>query len=177
LVGAALMGLVWLKLGAPPIESPFAKASPPPARSEAARPQDDKTTEASAEEAPEVVPPRFEYASVLPEMEVVIPPEDLRPKRVDEMDRPATVTTPPAGADSAAVYDLQLGSFTKKSDAERMKASLALLGINARIQKVTVDDRGTYYRVRSGPYSRDQAYSLHAQLDNNGVDNQIYRLK
>ena len=77
---------------------------------------------------------------MLPKFEVVIPEEDLeaRPDRA-----PAAVAAP-------GPYVLQAGSFSTHPDADRMKAQLALLGIVARIQKVSVDDK-TYYRVRIGP--------------------------
>jgi hypothetical protein len=61
-------------------------------------------------------------------------------------------------------------------DAERMKASLALKGIRAHIEKVSVNDK-TYYRVRSGPYNRDQAYSLHTRLKSRNIDSLVIRIK
>jgi cell division protein FtsN len=88
---------------------------------------------------------------------------------------PARVAASPASGE--AVYLLQLGSFRSTSDADRLKASLALLGITARVEKVTIDDKGTYYRVRSGPYSRDQAYRLHNSLKGNSVDSLIVRAR
>jgi cell division protein FtsN len=45
------------------------------------------------------------------------------------------------------------------------------------VEKVTIDDKGTYYRVRSGPYSRDQAYRLHNSLKGNSVDSLIVRAR
>jgi len=178
LVGATLMGLVWLKLGTPPVDSPFARTAPPAEKAQASTASIEATEPAtSTETPPEVPPPRFEYPSLLPEMEVVIPPDELKPE-APEAKPVAPVTAPPAveQAGTGPLYDLQLGSFSKRADSDRMKASLALLGITARIEKVTVDGRGTYFRVRAGPYNRDQAYSLHEQLDKNGVDNQIYRI-
>lgn len=56
---------------------------------------------------------------------------------------PRPVATP-------GMYVLQLGAFTREQEAESMKARLALVGMNARIQPVRVD-RQTYYRVRIGP--------------------------
>ena len=49
-------------------------------------------------------------------------------------------------------YMLQAGSYQRQSDAERLKAELALLGMSSQIQKVTIQDRGDFYRVRLGPY-------------------------
>jgi len=187
LVGATGVGLAWLKLGpsgpaAMTTTREVAPAAPAPAteapREEQRRPDD-------------VPPPRFEYYSVLPEMEVVIPAEDLRPRAAPPPQPPKTtsmpelpgsevsqvVETPPPTPNTKAVYQLQLGSFRSSADAERLKASLALIGITARLEKVTIDDKGTYYRVRSGPYDKQQAYSLHKRLKDNRVDSMIVRAR
>jgi cell division protein FtsN len=45
---------------------------------------------------------------------------------------------------------LQAGSFKQATEAEKMQAQLALVGIAAKIQRASVDDE-TWYRVRIGP--------------------------
>ena len=57
---------------------------------------------------------------------------------------------PPSPVDTPGMYVLQMGAFTRQTEAESMKARLALVGMTARIQPVMVD-RQTYYRVRIGP--------------------------
>jgi cell division protein FtsN len=47
-------------------------------------------------------------------------------------------------------YVLQAGSFAALTDADRRRAELALLGIESRVQRVSIDER-TYHRVRVGP--------------------------
>jgi len=200
LVGAALMGLVWLKLdsGGPkggPLSRPAAPAAPAPAAPAPTQaPAVPEQTAPATANQPEMTPPRFEYYSVLPEMEVVIPPEELKngpsakappaPAPVESRSVPERESAPapipvPSSADvtGGPVYLLQLGSFRRNEDAERLKASLGLLGITARIEKVTIDDKGTYYRVRSGPFSKEQVYSLHERLKSNGVESQIIRVR
>lgn len=110
--------------------------------------------------------PQFEFYSVLPEMEVEVPPEALRPS-------PGVTKTPTT---RTGIYQLQVASYRSSGDAERMKASLALKGISSRVEKVSVNDK-TYYRVRSGPYNRDQAYSLHTRLKSNKIDSLVIRIK
>lgn len=65
-----------------------------------------------------------------------------------------TDTEPPPPApnpvDTPGMYVLQMGAFVRQTEAESLKARLALVGMNARIQPVMVD-RQTYYRVRIGP--------------------------
>ena len=56
----------------------------------------------------------------------------------------------PSPVDTPGMYVLQLGAFVRETEAESLKARLALVGMTARIQPVMVD-RQTYYRVRIGP--------------------------
>lgn len=58
--------------------------------------------------------------------------------------------TAPSPVDTPGMYVLQMGAFIRENEAESLKARLALVGMNARIQPVMVD-RQTYYRVRIGP--------------------------
>jgi len=65
---------------------------------------------------------------------------------------PDTQPLPPAPSpvDTPGMYVLQMGAFVRETEAESLKARLALVGMTARIQPVMVD-RQTYYRVRIGP--------------------------
>src|SRR5512141_2440637 len=47
---------------------------------------------------------------------------------------------------------LQAGSFANESEAENLKARLALAGWEATVQEADVPDKGVRYRVRIGPY-------------------------
>ena len=85
---------------------------------------------------------RFEFYDILPRYEVVIPEVETeagRALRTNAVEEPGS-------------YVLQAGSFGALADADRRQASLALLGIESRIQRVTVDDE-VYHRVRIGPIS------------------------
>jgi cell division protein FtsN len=83
---------------------------------------------------------RFDFYEVLPQYEVVIPEVELEPRR----DAAVRAVEEPGR------YVLQVGSFTKIEDADRMRANLALLGIESRIQRVTIDE-DVFHRVRIGP--------------------------
>ena len=61
---------------------------------------------------------------------------------------PATVTVAP-GNDTP--YILQAGAFGASGDAEAVKARIALLGLSARVESASINDK-TVYRVRMGPY-------------------------
>ena len=82
---------------------------------------------------------RFDFYDILPN-EVVIP-------EVESQAEP--VRTAPS-VDDPDSYVLQTGSFRIPEDAERMRANLAALGIESRVQKVTIDNTD-FHRVRVGP--------------------------
>ena len=88
--------------------------------------------------------PRFEFYTVLPEMEVRVPDEQLpvRQSRREEH------------AGKSASYVLQVASFKNHQEADRLRATLALRGMEATIQTVSVDGKQTWHRVRMGPFSR-----------------------
>ena len=65
---------------------------------------------------------------------------------------------------------LQAGSFTKANDADNLKANLALMGVEASVQQVMVQDK-TFYRVRLGPYNRiEEVNKVRADLARAGID-------
>ena len=51
---------------------------------------------------------------------------------------------------------LQVGSFGESGDAESLKARLALMGVQAQVTPVKINDR-TWHRVRVGPYADARA--------------------
>ena len=95
--------------------------------------------------APAPAPPperRFDFYDMLPNFEVIIPEQEPDVS-------PETETQPLL---EPGIYVLQAGSFLEYADADRRRAELGLLGIESRIQRVTIDDR-SYHRVRIGPSS------------------------
>lgn len=113
--------------------------------------------------------PRFEFYKVLTDKQdaTVATPS----KRAD---KPKSADNKPADTRPAVTYEphlLQAGSFPKADDAEKLKAKLALLGVEASIQSATIPDKGVWYRVRLGPYkSAEELSSARSFLKQNGVD-------
>jgi cell division protein FtsN len=83
---------------------------------------------------------RFDFYDILPQYEVVLP-------EVESATGPSARSKP---VEEPGSYVLQAGSFSAASDADKLQANLALLGIESRVQRVTVDD-DVYHRVRIGP--------------------------
>ena len=160
------LGLAWYLFGKGYI--------PQPAGDAPAQVQDSSTdTEAAAEE---VAPnrqdkdrPKYDFFTVLPEMEVVVPEQEL-----SERVRPEADTAAP-GQVNESRYLLQVGSFRELADADQLKAQLALLGVVARVQSVTVND-ATWHRVRVGPVnSAREADDVRSRLADNGIDSLVMK--
>lgn len=77
--------------------------------------------------------------------------------------------TPSAPAASDARYILQAGAFAASGDAETVKAKIAMLGLNARVESAQIGGK-TVYRVRMGPYgSASELADAKAKLNGGGL--------
>ena len=116
--------------------------------------------------------PRYDFYTVLPEMEVLIPDSELQERvraeapAANTTGQPATTAvTPPAGVR----YRLQAASYRDPRQAEETKARLALLGVTASVQSVNING-STYHRVYVGPYtSAAEVERVKQQLASNGM--------
>ena len=107
---------------------------------------------------------QFGYHEFLLEDEYVLPqPAEPEPEpqtqtaktsKPEEPEPPAPQPTEVTASPKASSYVLQVGSFNNFKDADAVKVNLALQGQQAFIQKVTVEDRGVFYRVRVGPFDQ-----------------------
>jgi len=104
-----------------------------------------------ADDLPSTTPkpdkPRYDFFTVLPEMEVVVPEQELKN---------SSQTQSQTLQQDSESYLLQVGSFRQAGDAEQLKARLALLGVSAKVQSVNVNDT-TWHRVRVGPIAGARA--------------------
>jgi cell division protein FtsN len=170
LVGALAVGLAWMKQeGAPKVAKEQPTETEPAAKTEVKK--EEKPTQLKKTEKPKT---NFEFYTVLPEMEVVVPEQEIdkpiSPATAQPSQKPDTSTS---GNSGEPAYLLQMGSFQNYKDADRLKARLGLLGIEADIQSVTIDSKAgkqTTHRVRSGPYSRNQAHDMHEMLKKEKID-------
>ncbi|MBP6070428.1 MAG: SPOR domain-containing protein [Candidatus Accumulibacter sp.] len=147
--------------------------------------------------------PRFDFYKILPGNAEAIPdpkPEEAKPV-VSKPGETKAITTAPGEAkpvdakpvESKAVASkptegkvdkdntlkepiyLQAGSFASASEADNQKARLALLGAEARIQQVMLQDK-VWYRVRIGPYHKmDDVTHLRADLARQGIEANVVR--
>jgi cell division protein FtsN len=119
---------------------------------------------------------QFDFYKVLPEKEVVIPNAELSAMAKAEQDKVAAANNASAATPAAAAagateggYVLQVGAFPQSSDADAMKAKLALQGFTAQVQAVTLDGQ-VWNRVRIGPFaSATQLQAVQKQLAAVGI--------
>jgi len=201
LIGLFVAFLVYIKMQAPAEPTGYFQESlPPPVETtqpvKAAGPGTN-----SGKETPQAPPPppkpRFDFYTLLPEMEVVVPDEEIPPP-APPMRHPATSTgsvkekqsaptrdKPPeqpvrtnTPATSTDTYLLQVGSFRNAEQAERFKAELALLGLETSIQKVTIDNKDTYHRVRVGPFHDTGALNnARSRLTKKGIESRVIKIR
>ena len=75
-------------------------------------------------------------------------------------------------------FYLQAGAFEDPSEADNLKARLALMGVEASVQKIEVPDKGTMHRVRTGPYlGQDVMTKARDNLTANGITTAIVKIK
>ncbi len=100
---------------------------------------------------------QYDFFTVLPEIEVVVPRQEIEERAREH---------PEPGEEGS--YMLQVGSFRSETDAEGLRAQLTLLGLEAQIQTVTVNE-ATWHRVRVGPFDNArEANSARRRLLDNG---------
>lgn len=78
----------------------------------------------------------------------------------------------------SAQYYLQIGAFQNEQDADNMKAKLALQGFEALVQTAAIPEKGTWHRVRIGPFSTaEQTNKTKEDLSNNGFKAETVEIK
>ncbi len=111
----------------------------PPVHSEPQKPEPEKLPPPDPE-APAAR--QYDFYEMLPKFEVVVPEKDHEVKQ----------DLPSATIERPGVYVLQAGSYRNFADADRIRAQLARLGLDAKVQRVAVD-ADVWHRVRIGPVS------------------------
>lgn len=113
--------------------------------------------------------PRFEFYTMLPEMEVAVPEHELTR---------ASSSTSRASEDDDVTYVLQAGSFKQLAQADRLKAELALIGMPVNIQTVSIDGGKKWHRVRVGPFTNLQALNeARTELQKNGLKVMVLKVR
>ena len=148
LAGVVLTSVAFVYVGGRLHKAPEAADAPRPDPHHRARADSDPAAAAAKSE-------KYDFYEMLPNFEVVVPEKDKDVKR----DLPAA-----AKIERPGVYVLQAGSYRNEADANRVRAQLALQGVDAKVQRVAVD-ADVWHRVRIGPISNlDELNRVRKQL-------------
>lgn len=106
---------------------------------------------------------KFDFYTLLPEREVIVPVE-----REEPTGKPSQPT----------IYILQAGSFKAARDADRLRAKLLLLGLEAKVDAVSVASGDVWHRVQVGPFKdRSQLSKARGTLIDQGIDTLLLKRK
>jgi len=113
------------------------------------------------------VEPRFDFYTILPETEIVVPDYEINTRSREER----------LGKRKASKYIMQAGSFRDFSEADKLRARLALMGIESRVEKAKVGNV-VWNRVKMGPYTRSSSVStIKKRLRKSGIDVIVTEIK
>ncbi len=116
----------------------------------------------AAVEEEEVTETKFDFYTLLPEREVIIP----------EQRQPSNASKQPA-----VEYILQAGSFRSGEDADWLRARLLLMGLEAKVDKVG-NGGDIWHRVQVGPFtSRSKLSKTRSMLINDGIETLLLKRK
>lgn len=155
---------------------PAPSASAVAARPEAAPPPEPVV----AATAPPASGPQASPAERVAALQAAVAEEERR-RQAAKSAAPASKPAPPptaAPTDSGERYLIQVAAYRSRSDADQQRAALALLGLSAKVEQVTIDRRETWFRVRVGPYG-DPAAAQAAQrtLQAQGLKGVVMKIK
>lgn len=105
---------------------------------------------------------RFTYYDILPGTEQPVTEQEIKQAPQSDKDQ----------------YFLQAGSFQTESDANNLKAKLALMGVEATIQSANVPDKGVWHRVRVGPFNDiEDMNKSRTTLTQNGIQPSLIKVQ
>jgi cell division protein FtsN len=160
----------------PAVAAPTPTTEPTTAPAQASQPlrvpaankdtRDVRKTE-TAKAPPPPAKPRFDFYTILPEMEVPVPEQEITGKPLEGVPQ----------VEAPGTYLLQSGSFRSRAQADQLKAKLALLGLQSDIQTVTINNTETWHRVRVGPYTDlNELNTARARLKENQLEAILLRV-
>ncbi|MDR1351560.1 MAG: SPOR domain-containing protein [Zoogloeaceae bacterium] len=144
------------------MEAPFTSAAPP---TQNIQPDQGQPPVALPGKPGDAVTPenRFQFYDILPGNTTAVP----QPPSTANVAVSAPAVPIPM---PVKLHYLQAGAFSNPQEADNLKASLAMKGMEAHVQQVMVQGN-TFFRLRLGPYSKiDEASSTRAKLAQQGVE-------
>jgi len=111
---------------------------------------------------------QYDFYTVLPEAEFVIPEHEVKTRKREER---------VGKAKSGVKYSVQAGAFRHYKDADSLKAKLLMMGFSPKIEKAVVGSV-TWYRVKMGPYNRLASIdAIQSRLKSKNMDALVIEVK
>jgi cell division protein FtsN len=142
-------------------------AEPKPASAEPKKPLAPTKVEAKTETKPEAknAPPKtkaphFEFYTVLSGKEAVVSEHEIKTRRREER----------LGKIKDGHYVIQVDSFKSVKNADQLRAKLAAMGMEAKVEKTKASD-GILHLVKIGPFTQlESVETVRTRLRKNGLD-------
>ncbi len=113
--------------------------------------------------------PKYDFYKILPGGEEPVTDRELKDAAKPGKGQPELAT---------GVYFIQAGSFQNPADADNQKAKIAILGFESAVEPTVLPDKGTWYRVRLGPYTAlEDLNKTRRVLVQNGIDASLVKIK
>ena len=113
--------------------------------------------------------PKFDFYKILPGAEEPVTERELKEAAKAAKSQPEA---------AKGVFFIQAGSFQNPADADNQKAKIAILGFESNVEPTPLPDKGTWYRVRMGPYtSLEDLNRVRRVLSQNGIDANLVKAK
>ena len=122
----------------------------------------------SAKKTPAKHDIQYDFYTILPEAEFVIPDHEVKTRKREER---------VGKAKSGVQYSVQAGAFRKHKDADSLKAKLLMMAFSPKIEKAIIGT-ATWYRVKMGPYNRLASVdAIQSRLKSNKMDALVIEVK
>jgi len=113
--------------------------------------------------------PKFDFYKILPGGEEPVSEKELKEAAKAGKGQPEA---------ARGVFFIQAGSFQNPADADNQKAKIAILGFESNVEPTALPDKGTWYRVRMGPYTGlEDVNRVRRVLSQNGIDANLVKVR
>ncbi|NOR80515.1 MAG: SPOR domain-containing protein [Methyloprofundus sp.] len=111
---------------------------------------------------------QYDFYTILPEAEFVIPDYEVKTRKREER---------VGKAKTGVKYSVQAGAFRHYKDADSLKARLFMMGFSPKIEKAVIGST-TWYRVKMGPYNRLASVdAIQSKLKSKNMDTLVIEVK
>ncbi len=128
----------------------------------------EKKVEVPAKQDKKPEEPRFDFYTILPSLEVIVPEHEIKTRIREEQIGIAS---------NDGKYIMQAGSFREFGEAKRLKDRLVSMGVESRIERAQVGE-AVWNRIKIGPYSgMNTVMAIKTRLRNSGIDALVLEFK